>query len=229
MEAQRFPEDYDGIIGGSPANNWTRLYAGGHLWYSIATLKDPESYIPAAKIALLGNAVTAACDAIDGIVDGVLDDPRKCQFDPAVLTCKQGQDPATLLYAKAGEGNHGRLDRCAQFARRACAPSARARRRDWRRRLGGLDHRPAHRSPACTGWPLTASSGTWCSTTWTTTRSTSTLTPTWISHSRGSARPWTRSIRICGRSSSAAVSSFCTMAGATPTSRRSTPSTTTKA
>jgi feruloyl esterase len=100
MEAQRYPEDYDGIIGGSPANNWTRLYAGARLWYSIVTLNDSESYIPAARTALLGNAVTATCDAIDGIVDGVLDDPRKCKLDPAVLTCKQGQDPATCYTPK---------------------------------------------------------------------------------------------------------------------------------
>src|SRR5882672_3987277 len=71
MEAQRYPEDFDGLIAGDPANNWTRFYAGSHLWYSIATLKDPESYIPASKTAILGNAVTAACDAIDGIKDGV--------------------------------------------------------------------------------------------------------------------------------------------------------------
>lgn len=100
MEAQRYPEDYDGLIAGDPANNWTRFYAGAHLWYSIATLKDPESYIPASKTALLGNAVNAACDAIDGIVDGVLDDPRKCKFDPAVLTCTSGQNPATCFTAK---------------------------------------------------------------------------------------------------------------------------------
>jgi feruloyl esterase len=100
MEAQRYPDDYDGIIAGDPANNWTRFYAGSHLWYSIATLKDPESYIPASKTQILGDAVTAACDALDGIKDGVLDDPRRCKFDPAVLTCKQGQDPATCFTPK---------------------------------------------------------------------------------------------------------------------------------
>ena len=100
MEAQRYPDDYDGVIAGDPANNWTRFYAGSHLWYSIATLKDPESYIPASKTQILGDAVTAACDALDGIKDGVLDDPRRCKFDPAVLTCKQGQDPATCFTPK---------------------------------------------------------------------------------------------------------------------------------
>src|SRR5262249_6070020 len=100
MEAQRYPDDFDGIIAGDPANNWTRFYAGSHLWYSMATLKDPESYIPANSTAILGNAVTAACDTIDGIADGVLDDPRKCKFAPAVLTCQPGQDPATCYTPK---------------------------------------------------------------------------------------------------------------------------------
>ncbi len=100
MEAQRFPDDYDGLLVGDPANNWTRHYAGAHLWYSIATLKDPESYIPASKVPLLANAVIAACDANDGIADGVLDDPRQCKFDPAVLTCKAGQPASSCFTTK---------------------------------------------------------------------------------------------------------------------------------
>ena len=100
MEAQRFPEDYDGLIAGDPANNTTRSYAAGHLWAALATLKDPESYIPASKLPLLTSAVTAACDALDGIVDGVLDDPRVCKFDPAALACKAGQDPGACFTDK---------------------------------------------------------------------------------------------------------------------------------
>jgi len=100
MEAQRYPEDFDGLIAGDPANNWTRFYAGSHLGFSHSTLKDPESYIPASKTALLGNATRLACDAIDGIVDGVIDDPRKCKVDPAVLTCQAGQDPNTCYTPK---------------------------------------------------------------------------------------------------------------------------------
>ena len=92
-EAQRYPEDYDGIIAGDPANNWTRLYEGGHLWIAQATMSDPASYIPAAKVAILGNAVNQACDALDGIKDGVLNDPRRCRFDPAVLLCKGADAP----------------------------------------------------------------------------------------------------------------------------------------
>ncbi|MEO8078794.1 MAG: tannase/feruloyl esterase family alpha/beta hydrolase [Acidobacteriota bacterium] len=99
MEAQRYPDDYDGIIAGDPANNWTRFYAGAHLWYSLATTKDPASYIPASHVPLLTDAVNAACDDLDGVHDGVLNDPRACRFDPAVLTCQPGQDPETCFTA----------------------------------------------------------------------------------------------------------------------------------
>ena len=52
MEAQRYPDDFDGIIAGNPANDWTRFYAGGHLWYSLAMLEDEESWIPPLNCGL---------------------------------------------------------------------------------------------------------------------------------------------------------------------------------
>ena len=99
-EAQRYPDDYDGLIAGDPANNTVRNFLAGHLWMALATLKDPESYIPASKLPLLSKAVVDACDALDGIKDGVLDDPRQCKFDPATLICKAGQDQATCFTGK---------------------------------------------------------------------------------------------------------------------------------
>ena len=92
MEAQRYPEDFDGIVAGNPANDWTRFYAGAHLWYALATLRDPGSYIPPSKLPALAAAVNDACDTLDGLADGVLDDPRACRFDPAALTCPGGED-----------------------------------------------------------------------------------------------------------------------------------------
>jgi tannase/feruloyl esterase len=92
MEAQRFPDDYDGIIAGAPAANWSRFQTGGHLWVASALNKDPERYIPAGKLRLLQDAVVAACDANDGVRDGVLDDPRRCAFDPQTLVCAGGAD-----------------------------------------------------------------------------------------------------------------------------------------
>ncbi len=100
MEAQRYPDDYDGIIAGAPAANWTRFQTGGHLWAVLALNRDPESYIPAAKLSLLDEAVRKACDAGDGVADGVLNDPRQCTFDPQVLACNAGTDPASCLTAK---------------------------------------------------------------------------------------------------------------------------------
>jgi feruloyl esterase len=99
MEAQRYPDDYEGIVAGDPANAWTAIYAGDHLWSAQATLKTPASYIPASKVPLLADAVNAACDALDGVEDGVLNDPRQCGFDPVTLACRPDDDEDTCLTA----------------------------------------------------------------------------------------------------------------------------------
>lgn len=95
-EAQRYPQDFDGILAGDPGNYTTHLEIGAHLWITEALLADPASYIPAAKTQILGDAVYAACDALDGLKDGILNDPRKCRFDPATLLCKDGDAPNCL-------------------------------------------------------------------------------------------------------------------------------------
>ena len=95
MEAQRYSEDYDGILAGAPANYWTHLLASA-LYDAQTTTLDPASYIPASKIPTIANAVNAACDAKDGVTDGVLNDPRQCHFDPASLLCKAGDSDACL-------------------------------------------------------------------------------------------------------------------------------------
>jgi len=100
MEAQRYPGDFDGIIAGDPANDWTRFYAGAHLWYSLALLDDEQSYLPPGKLAALGDAVNAACDGLDGIEDGILQDPTVCAFDPGVLTCPAAEDNDDCLTPK---------------------------------------------------------------------------------------------------------------------------------
>ncbi len=97
MDAQRYPDDFDGIVAGNPANDWTRFYAGAHLWYALATLRETDRYFPPGKVPLLADAVNAACDALDGLEDGVLDDPRACDFDPGTLTCPAGRDGADCL------------------------------------------------------------------------------------------------------------------------------------
>ena len=100
MEAQRYPDDFDGIVAGNPANDWTRFYAGAHLWYSQVMLADQEAWIPPAKLQTLGDAVNNACDALDGIEDGILMDPLACEFEPASLTCPTGTDSNACLTPK---------------------------------------------------------------------------------------------------------------------------------
>jgi len=95
MEAQRYPEDFDGIVAGAPASHWSRLMAGG-LWNEQALLNDPASNLPPSKLALIQNAVLATCDALDGVKDGLIEDPRVCHFDPAMLACKAGDSPECL-------------------------------------------------------------------------------------------------------------------------------------
>ena len=95
-EAQRYPDDYNGIVAGAPAINWTNLNVSG-VWVGLATLKDPESYIPASKLPAINDASVAACDANDGVKDGLVADPRACTFDPAALTCKEGDASSCLM------------------------------------------------------------------------------------------------------------------------------------
>ena len=96
-EAQRYPEDYDGIVVGHP--NFDQIgNRAQYVWNGQSTFgASPAAPLAGPKLALINSAATAACDALDGVVDGVIDDPRKCPFLPASLLCAAGQDPATCL------------------------------------------------------------------------------------------------------------------------------------
>jgi feruloyl esterase len=95
MEAERFPADYDGILAGAPAYNWTGLVSAGAAKMK-AMLATPESVLPATKVTAIAAAVKLACDANDGVSDGVINDPRQCGFDPSTMLCKAG-DAADCL------------------------------------------------------------------------------------------------------------------------------------
>ncbi|TMA26224.1 MAG: tannase/feruloyl esterase family alpha/beta hydrolase [Deltaproteobacteria bacterium] len=97
MEAQRFPEEFDGIIAGAPANFWTHQ-STAWIWEGAAALSDPASALSSDKLKLVTSAAVAACDGIDGLNDGLIDDPRNCRFDPASLLCGGG-DPTKCLTA----------------------------------------------------------------------------------------------------------------------------------
>jgi feruloyl esterase len=94
MEAQRFPEDYDGVIAGAPAYNWTGLFTG-FVW-NAQVLSGPGAMIPAAKTPGIAGAVLAECDGLDGFIDGLVSDPRACRFDPEALRCAGEETDACL-------------------------------------------------------------------------------------------------------------------------------------
>jgi feruloyl esterase len=114
MEAQRYPEDFDGIVAGAPASNYTRLCAW-RLVLEAAVLKDPARAVGPAKRAMLNRAVLAACDALDGVRDGLLSDPRQCHFNPSTLLCRAGDadncltapqlEAVKMAYAPAKKSN----------------------------------------------------------------------------------------------------------------------------
>jgi len=99
MEAQRYPSDYDGIIAGAPDNQFSHFRIS-HLWIAQAVHKDNASFIPPNKYLLIHEAVLQACDALDGIKDGLIGDPTRCHFDPKVLECEGADAPSCLTSAQ---------------------------------------------------------------------------------------------------------------------------------
>jgi feruloyl esterase len=95
LEAQRYPADYDGIIAGAPANYLTHLVAD-FVWDMQALDESPATYISGNQLRAVESAAVAACDADDGVKDGVIGDPSKCHFDPAVLACKGAASESCL-------------------------------------------------------------------------------------------------------------------------------------
>src|SRR4029453_3926218 len=95
MEASRYPADFDGIIAGAAANPKTHLDAW-RLWIAQAMFKDQGRAIPPSKVPMIHQAVLGACDALDGLKDGLIDNPTRCRFDPKTIECK-GADASSCL------------------------------------------------------------------------------------------------------------------------------------
>lgn len=99
MQAQRYPEDFDGLVAGAPANNWTHQIAG-FVWDEKAMLAGGANILTTSKLSLLQAAAIESCDAKDGVRDGIIDDPRNCAFDPQTLVCKAGDADDCLTAAQ---------------------------------------------------------------------------------------------------------------------------------
>jgi len=93
--AQKYPEDFDGIIAGAASWNQMRAH-GARVALNVVVNKDADSVIPPSKYAMIHDAVINACDVSDGVRDGVLESPRMCKFDYSDLLCKSGDSPNCL-------------------------------------------------------------------------------------------------------------------------------------
>jgi hypothetical protein len=102
MEAQRFADDYDGILAGAPAFNWDR-FIPAELWPELVMQLDAEAPVSQTKLNAVNAAAVAACDGLDGVIDGVIDDPRQCSFNPHVLQCGSPGAPTDGTCLTEGE------------------------------------------------------------------------------------------------------------------------------
>ena len=104
MEAQRYPDDFDGIVAGAPAQYWTDGLGAGTTIINQAMYPDPnnlqQAVIGPEQQELIGSAILARCDGLDGIEDGILNDPRQCDFDVATLLCQFGNTESCLTAAQ---------------------------------------------------------------------------------------------------------------------------------
>ena len=97
-EAQRYPADYDGIVAGAVAWGGMDRYVGV-VMNNSSMQRTSGAYIPPEKYPAVHEAVLQACDGLDGVKDGILENPLACQFDPKVLQCKAGEDSVSCLTA----------------------------------------------------------------------------------------------------------------------------------
>ena len=93
--AQVYPDDFDGIVAGAPALNATGR-AAFSMWVAQNLRKEEGSFIPQTKFAAINAAVLQACDANDGVKDGVIENPKSCKFDPKVLACSAADNDSCL-------------------------------------------------------------------------------------------------------------------------------------
>jgi hypothetical protein len=99
MEAQRYPDDYDGIVAGAPAINWTKLHVA-QMWGQLVMLRA-RNFVPACKFNAAQAAAIAACDTDDGVKDGVIGVPSRCRYDPGVVAGAEIEGCGTFTEADA--------------------------------------------------------------------------------------------------------------------------------
>jgi feruloyl esterase len=98
-EMQLYPLDYDGVVAGAPGP-YMPLQSVRMMWFSLLQQRAPAGALTDADWTLYEGSVTRACDEIDGVKDGIVENPMRCRFDPETLACRQGQTAGCLAPAK---------------------------------------------------------------------------------------------------------------------------------
>ena len=104
QQAQKYPDDYDGILAGASAFNWDR-FIPAEVWPQVVMNQEVGAPISVAKLTAVKQASIAACDVQDGIGDSVLQDPRTCRYDAKSFVCKASGPANCLTPAEAGAVN----------------------------------------------------------------------------------------------------------------------------
>lgn len=99
VEMQRYPGDYDGIVAGAPGSNLP-VSSARHAWAQRFERQHPQTPLTDADWNLVASAALEQCDRLDGVEDGVLENPRECRFDPALLACGPAHSQRCLSKAK---------------------------------------------------------------------------------------------------------------------------------
>ena len=144
-EVQRFPDDYDGIIAGDPVNDSSRIQST-QLWFWQTFHKNEAANLPPDKLKLLHDAVMKSCDALDGVKDGVLEDPTRCGYDPTLLQCPDNDAPTCLTAAQV---ETAKLSYVGPMTARGGQPIYPGR--EWGSELGWVNHSGPQPSDYATG------------------------------------------------------------------------------
>lgn len=139
-EVQRYPDDYDGVIAGAPV--YTPLVYSNAMLRVQAFHARPESNLDPAHVPLIQQAVLAACDATDGVADGILTDPRACTWDPGVLQCTGAAGPGCLTPAQVATVRRVYAGVKTRDGRDAAMPLMRGGESDWVSRMVGTPEMP---------------------------------------------------------------------------------------
>jgi feruloyl esterase len=140
-EVQRYPDDYDGVISAAPV--FTPLTYSNAILRVQAFHARPASNLKPEHVPLIHDAVLAACDALDGVADGILTDPRKCTWDPAELQCDGASGASTCLSAAQVETVRRTYSGVRMSdGRFAAMPLMRGGEADWVARMIGTPNQP---------------------------------------------------------------------------------------